>query len=165
MIIHLPHSKTDQLGKGDEVAIAQTGNITCPVAMLDTYMLRTGMAWNEERLLFRQIYKTGKTEKLRESGSISYSCLRELFRKKLRELDYDPDKFGLHSLRAGGTTAVANNSVPDRLFKRHGHWKADSAKDGYRRLSETEDNSFAADRAVTELYTFFVCSMLGFRKL
>ena len=72
-----------------------------------------------------------KMEKLRESGSISYSCLRELFRKKLRELDYDPDRFGLHSLRAGGATAAANNGVPDRLFKRHGHWKTDSAKDGY----------------------------------
>ena len=121
----------DQLGKGDEVAIAQTGNITCPVAILETYMLRTGVAWNEERLLFRPIYKTGKTEKLRESGSISYSCLRDLFRKKLRELDYDPDKFGLHSLRAGSPTAAANDGVPDCLFKRHGHWKTDSGKDGY----------------------------------
>ena len=97
MIIHLPHSKTDQLRKGDEVAIAQTGNITCPVAMLETYMLRTGMAWTDERLLFRPICKTRKMENLRESGSISYSCLRELFRKKLRELDYDPDRFGLHA--------------------------------------------------------------------
>ena len=31
MIVHLPRSKMDQLRKGDEVAIAQTGNITCPV--------------------------------------------------------------------------------------------------------------------------------------
>ena len=75
MIIHLPCSKMNQLRKGDEVAIAQTGYITCPVAMLETYMLRTSMGWNEERLLFRPIYKTGKMEKVRESGSISYSCL------------------------------------------------------------------------------------------
>ena len=131
IIIHLPCSKMDQLRKGDEVAIAQTSNITCPVAMLERYMARTGTAWNEERLLFRPICKTAKTEKLRQSGSISYSCLRELFRKKLRELDYDPDNFGLHSLRAGGAIAAANNGVPDRLFKRHGCWKSDSAKDGY----------------------------------
>ena len=111
MIIHLPHSKTDQLWKGDEVAIGQTGNITCPVAMLETHMLRTGMAWNEERLLFRSICKTRKMEKLRKSGSISYSCLRELFRKKLRELDYDLDRFGLHTFQAGGATAAANNGV------------------------------------------------------
>ena len=131
VIIHLPRSKTDQLWKGDEVAIAQTGNITCPVAMLEDCMLRTGMAWDDERLLLRTICKTAKTEKLRESGAISYSCLRELFRKKLRELNYDPDKFGLHSLRAGGATAAANNGVSDHLFKRHGRWRSDSAKDGY----------------------------------
>ena len=94
-------------------------------------MLRTGMAGDDERLLLRPICKTAKTEKLREPGDISYSCLRELFRKKLRELNYDPDKFGLHSLRAGGTMAAANNGVSDRLFKRHGRWRSDSAKDGY----------------------------------
>ena len=46
IIIYLPHSKMDQLWKGDEVAIAQIGNITCPVAMLEKYMTRTGMAWD-----------------------------------------------------------------------------------------------------------------------
>ena len=113
------------------MAIAQTGNITCPVAMLERYMAKIGMAWDEERLLFRPICKTAKTEKLRQSGSISYSCLRELFRKKLRKLDYDPDKFGLHSLRAGGATAAPNSGVSYRLFKRRGRWKSNSAKDGY----------------------------------
>ena len=135
IIIHLPHNKTDQMRKGDKVAIAQTGNITYPVAVLEAYMLRTGMARDDERLLFRPICKTAKMEKLRESGAINYSCLRELFRKKLRELDYNPDKFGLHSLRAGGATAAANNGVSDRLFKRHSCWRSDSAKDGY-----TEDS-------------------------
>ena len=81
--------------------------------------------------MFRPICKTAKTEKLRQTGCISYSCLRELFREKLRELGYDPDKFGLHNLRAGSATAAANNGVPDRLFKRDGRWKSNSAKDGY----------------------------------
>ena len=72
-----------------------------------------------------------KTETLRQSSSISYACLRVLFRKKVRELDYNPDKFSLHSHRPGDATAVANNGVPDHLFKRHGGWKSDSAKDGY----------------------------------
>ena len=37
----------------------------------------------------------------------------------------------MHSLRAGGAMAAANAGVPDRLFKRHGRWKSESAKDGY----------------------------------
>jgi len=131
IVIHLPQSKTDQLRKGDEVAIARTGNLTCPVAMLEAYMARNGLTWKDQRFLFRPISKSGKTEKLRESGNISYSCLRELFKRKLKELGYDHNKFGLHSLRAGGATAAANNGVPDRLFKRHGRWKSEKAKDGY----------------------------------
>ena len=39
--------------------------------------------------------------------------------------------YGLHSLRAGGASAAANAQVTDRLFKRHGRWKSDKAKDGY----------------------------------
>ena len=48
--------------------------------------------------------------------------MRKLFLGKLSELGLDPKQFRLHSLRAG---------VPDRLFKRHGRWKSESAKDGY----------------------------------
>ena len=44
----------------------------------------------------------------------------------LSKLDY-----GLHSLRAGGASAAANAQISDRLFKRHGRWKSDKAKDGY----------------------------------
>lgn len=75
MTIHLPSSKTDQLRKGDELIIARTRNTTCPVVMLELYMRRTRMAWEDQRFLFRPIYKSKGTEKLRESGCISYSCM------------------------------------------------------------------------------------------
>ena len=47
--------------------------------------------------------------------------------------DIVPDIFtiGTHSLRSSGATAAANAGVPDRLFKRHGRWACESAKDGY----------------------------------
>lgn len=131
LILLIPKSKTDQLRQGDELVITRTGNSTCLVAMLETYLARTGTQMSDHRFMFRPICKTARSETLRESGSISYTCLRESFRKKLKELGYNPDIFGLHSLRAGGATAAANNGVPDRLFKRHGRWKSDSAKDGY----------------------------------
>ena len=31
----------------------------------------------------------------------------------------------------GGATTAAGSGVPDRLFKRHGRWRSDKAKDGY----------------------------------
>ena len=39
--------------------------------------------------------------------------------------------YGLHSLRSGGATASVLCGIPDRLFKTHGRWRSDLAKDGY----------------------------------
>lgn len=98
MRIHIEHSKTDQLRLGDEVLVSRTMSKTCPVAMLESYMERTGMSWSDSRFLFRPIQKTKRGEVLRESGQISYSCLRDLFRKKLDHLGFAAGNFGLHSL-------------------------------------------------------------------
>ena len=70
-------------------------------------------------------------ERLKESGSISYTCLWEQFKRKFAKLGYNPTEFGLHSLQAGGATMAVNAGVPDRLFKRHGKWKSENAMDGY----------------------------------
>ena len=43
----------------------------------------------------------------------------------------DISVIGTHRLRSGGATAAANAGILDRLFKRHGRWSIDSAKDGY----------------------------------
>ena len=57
--------------------------------------------------------------------------LRELLLAKIKQLGWDPAIFGMHSLCTGGATAVANAGVPDRLFKSHGRWRSETAKDGY----------------------------------
>ena len=129
--IHIEHSKTDQLRQGDEVLIARTKSNVCPVSLLECYMKKASVSWEDHRYLFRPIQKTKKGEVLRESGQISYSCLRDLFRKKLDFLGFPSGDFGLHSLRAGGASAATNAKVPDRLFNRHGRWKSENAKDGY----------------------------------
>jgi hypothetical protein len=38
--------------------------------------------------------------------------------------------FGLHSFRSGGVTAACKFGISDRLFKIHGRWKSENAKDG-----------------------------------
>ena len=129
--IRIVHSKTDQLRHGDEVLVARINNRTCPVAMLERYMHRRSMSQDVQRYLFRPIQSTRKGECLRDAGRISYSCLRDLFRKKLADLGFSPNEFGLHSLHAGGATVASNTKVPDRMFKRHGRWKPENAKDGY----------------------------------
>ena len=81
---------------------------------------------------FRSLYfrKATSTYSLRSTG-VSYSRTREIVLQAFVELGYPKNLFGLHSLRAGGASAAANAGVGDRLFKRHGRWKSDQAKDGY----------------------------------
>ena len=81
--------------------------------------------------LFRGIVHMKHGDYLCARASLSYARMRELFLQKISDLGFDPKLYGLHSLRAGGATAAANAGVPDRLFKRHGCWKSESAKDDY----------------------------------
>ena len=72
----------------------------------------------------------GKVQKLRKEGGLTYSRMRELLKEKLQELGFLSTEFSLH-LRAGGASTAAGAGVPDRIFKRHGRWKTENAKDGY----------------------------------
>ena len=146
MIMRITHSKTDQFRHGDEVSIARTRNHTCPVAILERYLQVAKIPIVTTEFLFRPITKTKIGERLRASGQLSYSTLRELFKKKLTELGYTAVEFGLHSLKAGGATAAANAGVPDRLFKRHGRWRSDNAKDGY--VDDSADRRLSVSRSI-----------------
>ena len=129
--MQITSSKTDQYREGASLVIAHTGTPTCPVSMMQRYFSMGQLVHDSQDYLFRGIMHTKSGECLRKGGGLSYSRLRELLLEKISSLGMDPKLFGMHSLRAGGATAAANAGVPDRLFKRHGRWKSESAKDGY----------------------------------
>ena len=129
MTLQIQSSKTNQLRQGSQVVIARTGSDTCPVHILQLYFRLGKIQNSSEQKLFRGISKTKHGEKLRATGGISYTRLHELLLNKLEELGWNKSHFSPHS--AGGATAAANAKVKDHLFKRHGCWKSESAKDGY----------------------------------
>lgn len=131
MVVKVLSSKTDQYREGADVVIARSGTLICPVARVEQYFRIAGLNQLSTQKLIRAVSKSTKGEKLREGGSLSYTRVRELVAGKLGELGHDPSLFGTHSFRAGGATLAANNGVGDRLFKRHGRWKSETAKDGY----------------------------------
>ena len=67
----------------------------------------------------------------KENKCLSYTKTREIVLDAFESIGMDKKRFGLHSLRAGGATAAANAGVKDRLFKKHGRWRSENAKDGY----------------------------------
>ena len=96
--------------------------------MMNRYLDRAGLSCDSP--LFCQLSKTKYDYKPRFTG-LSYSRLRELVLEAFKDILHDISAIGTHSLRSNGATAAANASVPDRLFKRHGRWAGESAKDGY----------------------------------
>lgn len=69
---------------------------------------------------------------------MSYTRAREIVLHAFGEIGLDKSKFGIHSLRSGGATAAAAAGINDRLFKKHGRWRSEKAKDGYVRESIQE---------------------------
>ena len=82
-------------------------------------------------LLKSKADSTARKYESRGSVPLSYTRAREIVLSAFDSIGLPKQDYGLHSLRAGGASAAANARVPDRLFKRHGRWKSDKAKDGY----------------------------------
>ena len=104
--------------------------------MMQCYFSMGQLVHDSQDFIFRGIMHTKSGEWksgecLWKGGSLSYSRLRELLLEKISSLGMDPKLFGMHSLWPGGATAATNAGLPDRLFKQHGRWKSESAKDGY----------------------------------
>ena len=130
--LFLEKSKTDIYREGKDVVIARTGKSTCPVLMLEKYLAMANIKSDSLDFIFRPLCfcKTSNSYKLR-SGKLSYTTAREILLSALEMLGLNKKMFGLHSLRSGGATAAAASHVEDRIFKKHGRWKSDRAKDGY----------------------------------
>ena len=162
--IHIPRSKTDQFRQSSEVVIVRSSSKTCLVNMVECYMSMAALDKDSKQLLFREITSTKAGEKLRPSGGLSYTTLRELFKKKqLSELGYPSEQFGLHSLRSGGATAAATAGVPGRLFKKHVRWKSENAKDGY--VEDSLDSWFSVSRQKGLWHRCIFCSFVCARNM
>jgi hypothetical protein len=73
---------------------------------------------------------------------VSYSGAYAAFKKLLKMFKFEPSRFGLHSLRAGGTTDAFEHAVPPHLIDLHGRWKSSNSKYAYLRPSLSKRLSY-----------------------
>ena len=132
MSLFIESSKTDKFREGAWLLIARTNTELCPVSNLEKYIKWTGLEKDSDRFLFCRMSALKSGYKIRkENKHLSYTNFRNMFLQTFSPIVTDIKKYCLHSLRAGGATAAANNGIPDRLFKHQGRWLSESAKDGY----------------------------------
>ena len=121
-------SKTDVYRQGDKLVIARTCTPFCPVNMLERYFATAGLNDStSNEFIFRAVMFSSKFNK----HILSYSTVKSIFLAKLSNLGLNPKAYGLYSLRAGGVSIYVNRGTVDRLWKRHGKWTSEKAKDGY----------------------------------
>ena len=134
--LFIENSKTDQYREGAVVPIVKASTDLCPWANLVKYLSQAKLALPSSHnggddFLFGNIQTKSGTQFVRAGSKISYSRCREVLLKKLVDVGLDPKSYSWHSFRSGGASSAANSGISDRLFKRHGRWCSENAKDGY----------------------------------
>jgi integrase len=104
VILHLRHSKTDQLGRGRKIGIPFARGCHCPVAAIDAWLQRAGIV---EGAVFRNVNRHGQIATTRLSGEGVTLVLRE----RLEAAGFEPAGFSGHSLRSGLCTSAAQAGV------------------------------------------------------
>ena len=127
MAIFLEKRKNDQMRHGNWVLISRWNGPCCPVKLVELLIEKGRHEPNAN--LFGRIRKDSNGDHL--TGKMSYSRARELLREALTKIGLDADDYGLHSLRSGAASAAAAKGIPDRLIRRQGGWRSETAMLSY----------------------------------
>jgi site-specific recombinase XerC len=105
IVITLPRSKTDQYGRGRDVAIVRIGGPICPVAALERWLTTSEIA---DGSLFRRVSKAGRVL----GNPLSASAVATVVKQRVAQIGLDPARYSGHSLRAGFATSAAAAGLP-----------------------------------------------------
>jgi hypothetical protein len=148
MGLFLERSKTDQYREGTWTLVARVGGPFCPVALVER-LISLGQ-YSGPGPLIRSVDVTRDRQYAKDKAP-AYSTLLQWFKEAATLLGLDPDLYGTHLGRRGGAMGAAATDVPNRLFKQHGHWRSERAKNLYvvdclfARLSVTQNLGLQPD--------------------
>ncbi|GAQ93289.1 hypothetical protein KFL_014200010 [Klebsormidium nitens] len=131
MELFLEKSKNDQYREGRWVLVSRVGGPYCPVALVEKLLAVENYSLFGPDGLIRNVTISPPRQPHLRCDQPCYSTVLGWFKEGVKLLNLNPDDYGTHSGRRGGATRTANTDVPDRLFKEHGGWRSERAKDGY----------------------------------
>jgi integrase len=115
IIINLRRSKTDQTGKGRQVAIPHGRTRWCPISALDAWFEWSGIG---DAAVFRSINRHGVIG----HGRLSAEAASLIIKQRVAATGLDPATYSGHSLRAGFVTSAAQAGIPSwRIRQQTGH--------------------------------------------
>jgi integrase len=132
--LFLSKRKNDQFREGDVVVLAAGRSEVCPVALLRRFLAEA--RWAPEEPLFRDWdghkARGKRVASVFHARPVAYGKMRGVVLSYVGKVlglsrEVAQQRFGLHSLRSGGVTAVAAQGVSERLFQAHGGWRSREA--------------------------------------
>jgi integrase len=142
-LVRLRSAKTDQLGKGRDVAIPYAKSSACPVKALKEWIkamhAQTTCCRDVNPPLFTSIDRHGHIRSGLNAASIGWILLR-----RMRAAGLDTAGFSAHSLRAGLVTSAAKAGVPTWAIQQQtGHRSEEMVKRYIRDLDAFACNATA----------------------
>jgi integrase len=104
--VTIRHSKTDQEGVGQTIAIVR-GSVACPVAALKTWLAAAGITSGP---IFLSVKKGGAVGKRLPAQSVA-----DIVKRYAERVGLDPAQFAGHSMRSGFLTSAAKRGAS--IFK------------------------------------------------
>ena len=121
------HSKTDQEGAGQTIAIVR-GSVACPVTALKAWLAAAGITSGP---IFRAVKKGGAV-----AGRLSSQTVAEIVKAYAERVGLDPAVFAGHSMRSGFLTSAAKRGASIfKLMDQSRHRSVESLR-GYVRDAE-----------------------------
>lgn len=110
LMVTIRRSKTDQEGRGHQIAVPYGRTRHCPVRALSHWLTFAGI---DAGPIFLSVNKHGHVLPVRVSGE----AVSHVIKSRLTSAGYDPVPFSGHSLRAGFVTAAAMAGAPSHKIR------------------------------------------------
>ena len=122
MSVYIVKRKNDLFRDGHISLLARSGKVTCPVSITEK-MLQLLTSSNPEFPVIRRIVKSRSREYFHSSKGISYSTIREEFKKHIRPFVDDISCLSTHSIKAGAASNSGCRKISGDLLDKHAGWK------------------------------------------
>lgn len=115
MVIRLRRSKTDQTGKGRDIAIPAMRGTCCPVKAVMKWLKQSGI---KSGALFRRVDRYGYVDEL----GLTPQSVALIVKERATAIGLDARDFSGHSLRAGFVTSAAKSGASTwKICQQTGH--------------------------------------------
>lgn len=133
IVLTVRRSKTDQAGRGRQVAIPHARGGACPVSALRGWLAAAGI---RDGPVFRAVDRHGRVSDRR----LSPEAVALVIKQRAKAAGLDPDAYSGHSLRAGLATSAAAAGVPIWNIRRQTGHTSDAMLKRYVRAGEAFAN-------------------------